>query len=71
MGVAGVPEAEARAILGGNIARIYDLDTDALAPIVERVGPEPEEILSVPDGVDLTADMLPYVKAKVYRPATI
>jgi predicted TIM-barrel fold metal-dependent hydrolase len=41
----GVPEDEVRLILGGNVARLYNIDTDALAPVVERIGIEPDEIL--------------------------
>jgi predicted TIM-barrel fold metal-dependent hydrolase len=36
-----VPESEARLMLGETAAETYDLDVDALAPIVERIGPEP------------------------------
>ncbi|MCR9096273.1 MAG: amidohydrolase [bacterium] len=34
-----VPESDLAAMLGGNAARFYKLDVDALAPIVERIGP--------------------------------
>jgi predicted TIM-barrel fold metal-dependent hydrolase len=70
MGVAGVTEAEARAILGETCCRIYGVDVAKLAPIVERVGPTPEDILTVPEGVDLTAGMAPFIRSKVYRPAS-
>ncbi len=36
----GLPEDEIGAMLGGNAAEFYDLDTEQLAPIVARVGPE-------------------------------
>lgn len=36
----GLPDDEVRAMLGGNAAACYGLDTDRLAPIVERIGPE-------------------------------
>ncbi|MCZ6465556.1 MAG: amidohydrolase family protein, partial [Proteobacteria bacterium] len=39
----GVPDAELRAMLGGNAARIYGFDEDALAPLVERIGPHPAD----------------------------
>jgi predicted TIM-barrel fold metal-dependent hydrolase len=68
MGAAGVSEPAARAILGENVAKIYGVDVAKLAPIVERVGPTPEEILTVPKDKDLTANMAPYVKAKISRP---
>jgi predicted TIM-barrel fold metal-dependent hydrolase len=38
---AGVPDDELRAMVGLNAARAYDFDLDALAPVVERIGPEP------------------------------
>ncbi len=40
----GVPEGEARAMLGGNAARVYGFDPGTLAPAVERVGPLPAEL---------------------------
>lgn len=39
-----VDPASARAILGENAARLYDFDLEALAPLVARIGPRPEEI---------------------------
>ena len=36
----GLPEADITAMLGGNAARFYGLDTEKLAPVVARVGPE-------------------------------
>jgi predicted TIM-barrel fold metal-dependent hydrolase len=36
----GLPEAEIAAMLGGNAARFYGFDTEKLAPIVARIGPE-------------------------------
>jgi len=36
----GLPEAEVAAMLGGNAARFYGFDSEKLAPIVARVGPE-------------------------------
>jgi predicted TIM-barrel fold metal-dependent hydrolase len=41
---AGMPEAEARAILGDNLACAYRVDLDALAPVVDRIGPSPAEL---------------------------
>ena len=41
----GVPEADARLILGENAARLYAIDTAALAPHVARVGPEVADLL--------------------------
>ena len=39
-----VPEAETRRILGENAAELYGLDVAALAPLVERIGPTPDEV---------------------------
>ncbi len=48
---AGIPEDEVRMILGSNGARAFRLDTKALQPIVDRIGPKPEE-LAKPLGPD-------------------
>jgi len=45
--LAGVPEHEVRAILGGNAIRCYGLDAAALAPLARRVGPT---LASLSDG---------------------
>jgi hypothetical protein len=42
----GVPENEVRLILGENAARIYNIDTAKLQPIVDRIGLDMTEILS-------------------------
>jgi predicted TIM-barrel fold metal-dependent hydrolase len=39
-----VPEDETRRILGLNAAELYKVDTAALAPIVERIGPRVDEV---------------------------
>lgn len=36
----GLPEAEIADMLGGNAARFYGFDTEKLAPLVARIGPE-------------------------------
>ncbi len=36
----GIPETELAAMLGGNAARVYGFDTEKLAPIADRIGPE-------------------------------
>lgn len=48
----GVPEEEARLILGENAMSFYGLDRIALAAIAERVGPTPEEVLVPHHDVD-------------------
>ncbi len=42
---AGYPEAEIRALLGGNAAETYGFDIDKLTPLAERIGPSVEQIL--------------------------
>ena len=39
----GIPDPELRAMLGENAARLYDFDVEKLAPLVDRIGPEPSE----------------------------
>jgi len=45
LGWIGVPEPEARKILMKNPARAYGFDLDALAPVIDRVGFEVDELL--------------------------
>ena len=42
---AGVPEDELRKYLGGNAAKLYDFDMDALAPLADQYGPTYDEIM--------------------------
>jgi predicted TIM-barrel fold metal-dependent hydrolase len=39
----GLPEDEISQMLGGNAAEFYNVDTDKLAPLVARIGPEKSE----------------------------
>jgi hypothetical protein len=39
-----VPEDEARRMLGVNAAELYGFDLRALSPLVERIGPRPDEV---------------------------
>jgi predicted TIM-barrel fold metal-dependent hydrolase len=41
---AGLPTSDVRAILGDNAVRVYNLDTAALRPVADRIGPAPEEL---------------------------
>src|SRR5262245_2194364 len=50
LGSIGVPPADARKILLETPARSYGFDLDALAPHVERVGSEAEELLTAFEG---------------------
>ena len=39
-----IPVDETQAILGGSAAAVYGFDTEALAPVVDRIGPTPDEL---------------------------
>ena len=39
-----IPRDETAAILGLNAAEVYGFDTDALAPLADRIGPTPEDL---------------------------
>jgi predicted TIM-barrel fold metal-dependent hydrolase len=49
LGAAGVPEDEARLMLGENARRLWQLDEAALAPIVDRIGLDLDDVLTPPD----------------------
>jgi predicted TIM-barrel fold metal-dependent hydrolase len=42
--LAGVPEREMRAIVGGNAVRLYSLDSGALSEVAARIGVESEDL---------------------------
>jgi hypothetical protein len=44
----GLPEDEIAAMLGGNAAAFYGVDTEKLAPRAARIGPEKSEFRSEP-----------------------
>lgn len=44
--LAEVPEAEARAIIGGNAVDAYSLDPARLMPIAQRIGPRVDELVT-------------------------
>jgi hypothetical protein len=48
---AGVPEAEARRMLGLNAIECYGLDADHLSSIAQRIGPTAADLLEGPDRV--------------------
>jgi predicted TIM-barrel fold metal-dependent hydrolase len=56
---AGVDPVEVQAMVGGNAARLYGFDVDALAPIVARVGPTVAEISEPLDAVPAGAERCP------------
>jgi predicted TIM-barrel fold metal-dependent hydrolase len=51
---AGTPEAELRAVLGGNAAELYNFDVAALQRVADQIGPTLEELREpyegIPDG---------------------
>lgn len=42
----GVPEEEVRAMAGGNAVEAYDLDVQALQPVIDRVGPVVSQVVT-------------------------
>jgi hypothetical protein len=63
-GTAAVPEHEARAILGGNLARLYGIDTTKLESIVGEVGLQPEKVLRQP-AADLYREIPEYLRLPI------
>jgi len=47
-GAVGVPEDEARRLLGRNAVDVFGLDGQALQAVADRIGPDPAEILTPP-----------------------
>jgi hypothetical protein len=48
----GVPESEARAILGENAIRTFGLDARVLGAVANRIGPTPAQVLNANSSVD-------------------
>ena len=65
---AGVPEHDARFILGENAIRFFGLDHDALAAIAEKVGPTLEEVTG---GAPVSDDLIDFfaLKSGYLKPA--
>jgi predicted TIM-barrel fold metal-dependent hydrolase len=55
---AGVDRAEVEAMVGGNAARVYGFDLDALAPLAAEVGPSVEEVARPLDPGDIPVEGL-------------
>src|SRR5436190_18472733 len=51
-----VPEDETRQMLGTTAAEVYNFDLDALAPLVARIGPTPEDLGQVEGAADKWLD---------------
>jgi predicted TIM-barrel fold metal-dependent hydrolase len=59
-----IPEPETRMILGGNGARVFNLDTKTLQPVVDRIGFRPNEIAQ-----PLKEDEFPVYRGLAFREA--
>ncbi len=64
----GVPEPEARKILGENAARVYGIDAGALVPHVERVGPTYSDLCDGPPVSRALVDHLHWRSGFLGRP---
>lgn len=53
-----VPEVEVRQMLGTNAAALYGFDLEALAPLVERIGPTPEEVSNPLSASEIPSDTM-------------
>jgi hypothetical protein len=69
---AGVDPAEVRAMVGGNAARVYGFDLDALAPVAARVGPTVAEVARplAPDEIPPEALRCPAFAAAAAAPGS-
>jgi predicted TIM-barrel fold metal-dependent hydrolase len=54
----GVPVDEVAAMVGGNAARVYGFDLDALAPVAARVGPLVDEVARPLEDDEIPAEAL-------------
>ena len=54
----GVPVDEVTAMVGGNAARVYGFDLDALAPVAARVGPLVDEVARPLQNDEIPAEAL-------------
>jgi predicted TIM-barrel fold metal-dependent hydrolase len=66
---ASVSESEARAILGENAARLYRVDLAKVAPVAERVGPRPEDLLG--EGAEAGPGLPAFHRDIAHRPLSI
>jgi len=55
---AGVDPVEVAAMVGGNAARVYGFDLDALAPVVARIGPTVDAVAEALPARDIPVDAL-------------
>ena len=55
---AALPEAETRAMIGGNAADLYGFDVEKLAPLVERIGPRPADVATALPAEEVPKDTM-------------
>lgn len=55
---ADAPEDDVRALVGGNAARLYGFDLDALAPLAAQFGPSPAEVAQPLTATEIPEDSL-------------
>ena len=64
-----IPETEARAILGENAIRLYDLDMAKIGPVIDRIGRRSEEVLNVAATTEeILSGIRPFVRMNAGRP---
>jgi predicted TIM-barrel fold metal-dependent hydrolase len=68
MTFAGVPEAEVRAMLGGNAARVYGFDLDQLDPLAARFGPRVDAVMA---GLDAIPEGAASMAFREHAPANV
>lgn len=68
MTFAGVPEAEVRAMLGENAARVYGFDLDQLNPLAEQFGPRVDAVMA---GLDAIPEGAASMAFREHAPANV
>jgi predicted TIM-barrel fold metal-dependent hydrolase len=70
---AGIPEDEVRAMVGGNAARVYGFDLDALGPLADEFGPSPDDVDRplAPDDIPDEALRCPAFAAARFLPQSV
>ncbi len=68
MTFAGVPEAEVRAMLGGNAARVYGFDLEQLDPLAAQFGPRVDAVMA---GLDAIPEGAASMAFREHAPANV
>jgi predicted TIM-barrel fold metal-dependent hydrolase len=55
---AGIDPTEVQAMVGGNAARVYGFDLDALSPIAARIGPRVDDVAVPLSSADIPAEAM-------------